>query len=347
MSETLCLTEFLENTGSQLRFYDMGRRISAIPRDDFLAFEQTLDTYPYPMQEEAWFALIQQRPLDMAEEPVIWFLRFKLDEQGKLIQSTRDYFIHRFMELASERPDKTDLGKALEDNPFTFKPREDKMAVFHAILSRDLGKTASSYYEHAADYFSGKLGWDQWSFVGYQGIADVAARHQQDSLSDILIQAVPQLPHEPLIALCHCLENQTLNNKLAQALLSQLQTSCKNEQAPAALLAALLRSVSCAENRIRDAAVQTLLSHPMASDIEVLAAIGGRTWESLLNAGLANAYLEVLSDPEVGQAVFNHCLADLLHMPDMQQAMLDVLRSPDRSEQLALAFQTMTNPLAD
>jgi len=296
------------------------------------------------MQQEAWFALVQQRPLDIGSEPVIWFLRFKLDEQGKLVQSTRDYFIHRFMELASEDTDNTDLGKALEDNPFTFKPREDKMATFHAILSSDLNKTASSYFEHASDYFQGKLGLDQWSFVGYQGIADVAARHHnKDHLRQALIKALPELPQEPLVALCHCLENRKPHKDLAEALYQQLEKQCENKDASAGLLAALLRSLSCAESHLRDQAVDKLLSHALAQDVEVLAAVGGRCWEALFNNKLATQYLEVLSAPEVGQDIFNHCLTDLLRMPQLQQNMLDVVRSPDRSEQIANAFQAMTN----
>ena len=53
MNSEFTLTRFLEDTGATLRFYDVGRRIAAIPRDDFLAFEQTRLPYPHPLQGKA------------------------------------------------------------------------------------------------------------------------------------------------------------------------------------------------------------------------------------------------------------------------------------------------------
>jgi len=340
MSEYLTLTEFLENTGAQLRFYDVGRRVAAIGRDDFLEFEQTRIPYPYPMQQKAWFALVQQRPQDLSA-PLIWFLRFDLDEQGKLVQATRDYFIHRFVELASEKPDAADLGKALDDNPYTFKPRDDKMANLHAILHRDLGLPPSQYFDHARDYFAGKLGWEQWKFLAYQGIADLAARLHETPIGPLLADAVAQLPDEPLIALCQCLENHHLPDSLADALVQRLQQALQAQQPAPALLAALVRGLAQSHASVRDAQVEQVLQHSAANDPEVLAAIGGRAWEALLNPATASAYLQCLAGEAVGQDVFNHCLADLLRMPGLQQPLLDVIRSPQRPDALAKAFQRM------
>ncbi|MES9914062.1 MAG: DUF3549 family protein, partial [Candidatus Sedimenticola sp. 4PFRAG1] len=172
------ITEFLETTSARLRIFDMGRRITRVSREQFLQFERTELPYPYPMQQQAWFALLfQDNKREI--EPFIWFLRFPLDEQGKLLQAARDDFMHRLVERVGENLQAAESGEQLDavlkDNPYTFKPRDDRMAVFHAQATRQLKQSPSQYFEHAKQYFSGELGWDQWSFVGYQGIAEVAS----------------------------------------------------------------------------------------------------------------------------------------------------------------------------
>jgi hypothetical protein len=338
MTESLTLTEFLENTGATLSLFDVGRRVSVISRDDFLAFEKTEQSYPYPLQKKAWLAILQQRPTSLTE-PVIWFIQFDLDEQGKLVQATRDYFLHRFVELAAEAADgkSSDLDAALEDNPHVFKPRDDKLANLNAQLGLHLNREPSQYFEHAKSYFSGAVGWDQWAFVGYQGIADLAARIGDKEIADLMTQAIPHLPNEPLVALCQCLENQSLPDGLASSLSAKLDS----EVTDAAVLAALVRGLSQAPEKHRDSAIRKSLSTEFATDPEVLAAIGGRAWEAMQNPEIALSYLETLADKEVDQAIFNHCISDLLRISTLQQPLLAVMRDPKRSDQLAKAFQAM------
>ena len=338
MNASLTLTEFLENTGATLDFYDVGRRVSAISRDDFLAFEKTELSYPFPLQKKAWLAVLQQRPTSLSE-PVIWFIRFDLDEQGKLVQATRDYFLHRFVELAAEAADgkTSDLGAALEDNPYVFKPRDDKLANLNAQLGLHLNRGPSQYFEHAKAYFSGAVGWDQWAFVGFQGIADLAARISDNEIADLITQSIPHLPNEPLVALCQCLENQALPDELAKS----LSTKLDSESIDAAVLAALVRGLSQAPQSYRDLAIRKALSTAFATDPEILAAIGGRAWEAMQSPEIALEYLETLANKKVDQAIFNHCISDLLRISTLQQPLLAVMRDPKRSDQLAHAFQAM------
>ena len=342
MQKTTTLCEFLENTGAELRIYDMGRRVCEIPRDDFLAFENTAILYPLPMQQKAWFALVQIRQ-DTSNEPLIWFLRFDLEEQGKLVLATRDYFIHRFVELATGETGEQDLGAALEDNPFTFKPRDDKLANLNALVNHDLKKPASQYLDHARDYYAGKLGWDQWNFVGYQGIADLAARQSDSPVCRMLAESIDQLPNEPLVALCQCLENYPVNGALAEALHQRLQQALdsNDDDQKAYLLSALLRGLSRAPDTIRQPAIRQTLQHEIAANPEILAAIGGRAWESLDDPATLHAYIERLASEPVEQDIFNHCLADLMRMPGLRDRVLSELRAPDRSKRVAQAFQNM------
>lgn len=339
-AQPITLTGLLEEAGANLRFFDMGRRVAPLSREQFLAFERTDLPYPYPVQQQAWFALVQTHVNQ--QDPLIWFLRFDLDEQGKLVQANRDYLIHRLVEVAAEQPDAAELGQAMQDNPYAFAPREDKMANLHAMLQRDLDRPPSQYFAHARDYLSGRPGWDQWSFVGYQGLADIAARQDDPALSTLLIDAIPQLPEQPLIALCQCLENHRPTPGLAKALRTRLETAIRTPGARPALLASLLRALSLGDEAQLADAIGQVLDLPQATDVEVLATIGGRAWEALrCRPNLTRTYLERLASDTVEAGVFDHCVTDLLRLPGMQQPILNVLRGEKRSEALASAFQRL------
>lgn len=337
--------EFLLTTGARIKIYDMGRRVAKIPNKQFLQFEKTELPYPQPLQNHAWFA-ISMLDVAVSEEPVIWFLRMPLDEQGKLVQASRDYFIHRLLEVAvanktAGQPD----ADAFKDNPYVFKPKDERMAVLHAKLANDLGLPPSRYYAHARDYFSGVPGWDQWNFVGYQGIADMAARIHEESNSGLLISAIPKLPQSPLCALCHCLENESPELALSQALVERLQTELSAAEPELAIITALVRglSQSVSETR-RQQMFQLLMNSQFATHIELLAALSGRAWELLQRPEHAQRYLEALAQTE--QETFNHCLTDLLAIPGMRKHVLQAVRDPDRTNKLASSFGAMIKTLS-
>lgn len=338
MSRRTTLLQFLEETGATVRVYDVGRRVGALPRDTMLAFENARQPYPLPMQRKAWLAVVQL-PGGSRGEPVIWFLRLDLDEQGLLVQAARDYLLGRLLESAGARAEGNDPQVFLQDNPYAFTPRDDRMAQFHAQLSHDLGLPPSRFYAHALEYFSGTPGWDQWGFVGYQGIADVACRHQQAPLSD----AVPHLPAEPLIALGHCLESQAPSGALRAALLDRLQTELGKEAPDTGVVAALVRALSrvAHEPPVR-AMIGTLLDHPAAANIEWLAAVSGRAWEVLVDPELLDRYLARLAGNDHGQAAFEHCIDDLLSLQALAGEVRGRLRAADQDPAVTRAFAAMT-----
>jgi len=318
------LYEFLEHTGAQLRAYDIGRRVGALSRAQFLAFERASAPYPLPLQHKAWFALVQLPDGD-PHNPVIWFLHLDLDEQGLLVQAARDYLLGRLLESAQAQTLGADAQSFLLDNPYAFTPREERMALFHALLKADLGLPPSRFYQHALDYFRGRPGWDQWSFVGYQGIADVACRHDDEPLTP----AIAHLPREPLVALCHCLESRALSGPLAEALVCRLQQALVSTPDDSALLAALVRGLSASVDAPAvKAAIQTLLERPRGADIEILAAVSGRAWEALADVNLLQRYLQRLAENDHGQAAFEHCIRDLLSLPALTDCVRQALRSP-------------------
>lgn len=335
------LVEFLTGSGARLHLFDMGRRVVKIPHDRFLRFEKSQLPFPAPLGQQAWLALLFQEP-DGSGEPFVWFLRFPLDEQAKLSLAARDDFMHRLVERIGSRLDAANKGgrieTALEANPYGFKPREDRLAIFHARSSRLLKKPASRFYEHALAYFKGELGWDQWSFVGYQGIADIAARLDEGDNERMLINALPELPINPFEAICHSLENEKISAKLASALLAAARYQLQRDAPSSGAVAAAVRGVSRSRSvALRRQLIHDVLASPAADNVEVLAAIGGRAWESLAENSLAAAYLERLAHNSEGQEFFDRCLSDLLFIPGMREPLLNALRSGGRSPALSAA----------
>jgi len=274
---------------------------------------------------------------------VIWFLRLDLDEQGLLVQAGRDYLLQRLLESARAQNQGGDPQAFLQDNPYAFTPREDRMALFHALLSADLGLSPSRYYAHALEYFRGAPGWEQWGFVGYQGIADVACRHDDEPLST----AIGHLPAEPLVALCHCLESRVPSPALTEALVGRLRAVLLQSSPDVPLIAALIRGLSAGGN-VDTALVRVLpeiFEHPVGSHIEILAAISGRAWEFLGDRTLLDTYLLRLAENDHGQAAFEQCIGDLLSLPALAGQVRERLRSPDQGVMVREAFARMAAPL--
>jgi hypothetical protein len=334
------LHELLEAGGLDPRFYDMGRRILPLSKETFLSFERTELPYPQPLQQQAWLALV----LQTGEDPVVWFLRFPLDEQGKLLQAARDDFMFQLMErlgnLASQSEDqRTQIESALEQSPYAFQPKQERLAAFHAQLTVALGHPPSRYYEHAKRYFSGELGWDQWSFIGYQGIADMAARYAEDDNTPRLATAIPHLPPTPFEALCHVLENQAIPTTLAQALLERTRAALASDKPDPQVLSAALRGISFSTSiNHRKAVLKAILEHPVARRSDLLAAVAGRAWHDLEDADLRGQFLEQLACNDQGQDFFDQLLGDLLFMADCRPGLRESLRNPHRSEQLSQAI---------
>jgi len=329
----LTLIGFLQTTGSDIHIYDMGRRINQIPIDCFYDFEEGRAPWPQPLQRQAWFATLF-RPAGETE-PLIWFLRLPLDEQGKLVPASRDELLQYLLEEGLD--DSKSEGSGAQ-NSYSFRPRDDRLAVFHAQASAALGQPPSHYYAHARQYFSGELGWDQWTFVGLQGIADIAARLDEPTIEE-LAKAVPSLPTEPFVALCQCLENSPLPAPLAQAIEQRLERNLAGKGTAIKETVATIRGIALSEDaQLARRLLRRVLENGISSHPEILAAISARAWEHLLDDGLRKRFLERLATNSAGQAFFDQCLADLLFLPGMRFPFLESLRNSERSPTLEEAI---------
>ena len=338
------LSDFLESGGFRLQIYDMGRRVVPISRDDFREFEATRQPYQLPLRRQAWFGLLFHPREDNGETATVWFLHFPLDEQAKLVLAARDDFMRRVVESLGETTDSTvrKAGKeaALQDNPYAFRPNPERMAMFHAQVTASFQQPPSSYYAHACDYFSGRLGWEQWTFLGYQGIADLTARLQQDDNRQRLTLAIPKLPPAPLEALCHCLEHLVIPAEIARALLQRCLTTLQSDPSDPRVLSACVRGIArCRVPELRQRLIEAVLSHPLGRQGDILVAVSGRAWEALLDDRLRGHFLERLADNDQGADFFNNVLNDLLYLPGTGPALLASLRGEGLSPRLSQAIQ--------
>ena len=211
------------------------------------------------------------------------------------------------------------------------------MAMFHAKISKQTGKPPSQYYSHAMDYFAGTAGFEQWNFVGLQGIADVAVRLDEKNNAQTLLKAVPQIPTTPFAALCSCLESIAINKTLTQTIAMRITKALENNDIM--LIAAGIRGLSFSTDQSAvTSSIMSVLKTPAGRNVEVLAAIAGRAWETLENSALRFSFLENLALCDAGQQAFDSIMADLLFLPILRPLIKEDFRKPERSEQLAAAI---------
>lgn len=315
----------------------MGRRVSKLSNEQFKSFEEATAPYPYPLQQKAWLAILfwdKKR----SEQHYLWFLKFQLDEQGKLIQATRNHFLAMVIEVLGTQltGSNSEQQQKLDNNPYTFKPDQNKLAYVNALIKQQLKQPASVYYEHAQSYLSGAQGWQSWQQVGIQGLADVAARIDADNNQSIVQQALPHLPTEVLTPLCAQLEHSQIPTHLTESLINIAEQALENNQKP--LLINTIRAISYSKAApLRQQLLSKVLASTFAQDIEILIVITGRCWLDLYDDTLRLAFLEklaALNDIELFQGL----VADLVAIPAVRNKVLSSFRSTERSPTLAKAI---------
>lgn len=331
------ITHFLQSGAFDYRVFDMGRKVMPISNSDFKSIEAQKNAYPYPLQQKAWLALLfwekDSNTAKIDKEPVIWFLQFPIDEMGFLKQDARDGFLISLLEQAGKniqaKQSNSETSDELSESPYAFKPQPDRLAFFHALAMKELHQEPSRYYQYAREYLLGKAGYEQWQFLGLQGIADVVARLEEDDNEVVLAKAIALMPQAPLESFCHALENVKSQGLLAKALINRLDLESENIQ----LVSMLIRAISGVQpESLRRDTLLSVLNSPLGKEIEVLAALSGRSWNDFHFRPLLEAFIANLTCQN--QTAFNAILADLMMIPKMREVVMEVMRSPQRPAEL-------------
>ena len=350
MSDISTISDFLRFSQAQYQVYDLGRRITRLDNRQFEQIERVNAPAPYPILRSLCIAILfwypgKQRSVS-PDSQFVWFLRFPLDETGHLAQVARDEFLRQLLDRvgvniesaqSAEPPTAEIMERASDESRFAFTPSDEQRAVFHAKAMAATGMPPSRHYAHAVDYIRGIPGYDQWAFVGLQGLADVCANIKQHEAD--LISAIPQLPAQALSTICTCLDSEVISGQLTSALQQRLNNELSNEGGDRRAIPALVRA--CASSRAkqkRSKICRAALQSGSASDVELLATIAGRCWEELADPAFCLQFLEALASNENGQPVFDHLVADLMFLPGMRDCILTGFRNPDRSESLSAAI---------
>ncbi|CAG8998503.1 MAG: hypothetical protein CENE_00454 [Candidatus Celerinatantimonas neptuna] len=335
MKAIATLSEILTLAGSQFKVYDMGRIISKIPTQHFYKMETAAQPYPTPVAGYARIALCFWS-IQTPDTPYIWFIQFPVDEQGYIKLAARDQFLQLVITALGQDLSKTpddSHAKALANNPCIFKPDEQKLAFFNAHLKVDLDLNASKYYEHAQSFLQGNLGWEEWSSVALQGLADVTARLDREDNNQKLCHALPYLNKTIWVTLAQLLEHQPLDQQLTHCI-CQLHQQWLKEQHPLSHM--LLRAMASSPfNTLRQQALQRELT--VSKDPQLFIAIAGRLWADLNNETINKTFFEALAKLH-DQTLFNQLFADLVAIPMLREQMLTRLRDPNRSPDLAMAI---------
>ena len=345
------ISHFLQSGDFEYRVYDMGRKVWEIPNVLFTQIENQEQQYPYPFQQKAWLALLFW-PKDKQQEAVIWFLQFPVDELGFLKQASRDAFIIDLLEQTGKNIQAKQAGDKAEDglgeSPFAFKPREDRLAMFHAIATTILDQEPSQHYQYAHDYLlareEGGPGLEQWQFLGLQGLADVIARLHIDNNESLLAGVVAEMPEVPLSSYAQALENVVFGEVLFHALTARIKAEIVKSELNIALVAVLIRAISSYSDNEKITVLLDIIQTPSADKIEIIAAISGRSWRDLENESLRQAFVEKLAQQE--QMAFSAIIADLIMIPGMRELILGEMRSENRSPELAKKFGAFMQGMA-
>ena len=337
-SKIAILSEFLLQTDTQIRIFDLGRRVSKIALSDFQKFERGEISYPFPYEQTAWVGLLYWNKKDKNQHN-IWFIRMPLDETGCIQLSARDEFMHlllsRFQETMQKGENAKTLQHVLKDNPYVFKPTEDKMAVFHSKALQVLQQSPTQFFTDALNYIQGD-DYQQWQHLGIQGITDLAVRQDQEEIHQALVKTLAKVPEQVFNVLCQNLENETIDIDLAKIIATRIQES-NNEQ----IISNGIRALAmCQSTQFKNDIIYSVLEKIAPDQAIVLVAIAAKTWEVLSDEKILNLFLEKLSCSNAGPELFNSLMQDLMFMPGLREKILLEFRNPNRSENLSKAVGT-------
>lgn len=345
MNNIESLTDLFELVGCKASFYDIGRHVSKITPAQVIQFDKKQQPYPYAFKQQAWLAiLLHPLKAEQDAEPVIWFIRLPIDEKGSINLGTRDHLIKSIVDRILNKDGSTDISDALKDNPYAFQPDHERMASFHAALSVQFKKDASSFFDQLVTYLESDLNEEDtsWQALGLQGIADLAVRANQAKYLPLIKKAIEFAPHPVAVALAKALEHERPEDDYLSFVETIYPTRGNTEWR-----AALIRSVSKAapsERLLQSIKLSLVTGENQATDdeLQLIVAIVAKcpSWFNT-DPELLSLTMENLANRNDGYVAFSQIASELSHTPVVRGSLWSLFRGENRSPKLTQAIGSL------
>lgn len=332
MSHINTISEFLLQAGTDYRVFDMARGIRLLESQLFLEIENATLPAPCPRQQHAWFGILFFNK-QLSNERYIWFVKLPLDEQGLVIAAAKQQFLQIVVDALGSTLDKqNNPNKQLPENPYTFIPNQQQLADFNSIGRTELHIPLSKHLDLVEQYLTTPEKCD-WRTVSIQGIADFIASLHQEKQRQLLLKQFLTLAPDMQYALCTSLENHKLDTDISSLLIDWYMQDVHDEKRLHSVLRGLCQSSD-------KTAVKSLLSLILKSESgktsATLMLIAARHWQYMNDLTILTPFVELLASCK--EEIFIGLYSDLVQIPEIREAMLSVLRWPEKSPQLTQAI---------
>lgn len=337
MKQITTISEFLLQAGTEYRVFDMGRTIRKVSSQVFLDYENATTAPPYPRAQNAWFGLLFWNK-NMSNQHYIWFVKLPLDEQGLIMPAARNHYLQLIVDALGKQLEHAESKNGqLPENPYSFVPNQHQLADFNSISRRSLKLGQSDYYQVATSYLKQPSVMD-WQQVPLQGLTDVAALFADKAMQSLLCEQFSQLAQPVQFSLLTSLENQMVSIKFAETLSSWLDAHSDNPLIWQHGLRALAQS-PCAG--LVKQLLEQVFSTGLAGSADLLTVIAGRLWHHFDDEMLLRQFMQAIAEldmknPDIASNLFAPVYRDLVQIPMLRNALLGMLRWPDKSPELTL-----------
>ncbi|MCV2884977.1 DUF3549 family protein [Aestuariibacter sp. AA17] len=336
MSQISTISEFLLQAGTEYRIFDMGRGIRKVPAQTFLDIENGTKAPAFPRLQHAWYGITFWNK-QLSSQHFIWFVKLPLDEQGLLIQAARNQFLQLIVEaLGRELEQAESKNGQLPENPYSFVPTQHQLADFNSISRKQLGLPSSEYFAQALGYVQSPDS-VPWQSLPIQGLADFAARIDDDEHTVLLKQRFGDIADEVKLPLLTSLENQAVTIQLAELVQQWLSAHPTHSLYWQHGLRALSQSVCT--GLVESLLDSALNNEELYKTPAILIIIAGRQWQHLQSPERLKQFLLRVAEYEetTNEGLFAGIYADLVQIPELRSAVLNVLRDPHKPDVLAKA----------
>lgn len=337
MSPISTISEFLLHAGTDYRVFDMGRSIRGLSSQTFLDIENGQVQPAYPRLKHAWLGIIFWDKTRSTQH-YIWFVKLPLDEQGKIVAAARNHFLQIIVDaLGSGLENAESKNAQLPENPYSFIPNQQQLADFNSISRKNVSIGQSQFYPLALHYIQAPLVID-WQTVTLQGLADVAANHQDKQIYTTLSAQLLNYPKAVQSALLTSFENHPIQIKIVERIAQLL----RNDPTDTVLWQQGLRSVcqSPCEEIVKQL-IQECLSSELKNEQGILVILSGRLFSYLNDEALLKLYLDAVACADFSHALYQATFRDLVQIPSLRELMLGSLRWTDKSDVLTAAVGSL------